>query len=216
MIAFERPHVWIAALPWLLFCIWLAWAQATALIQARRRVAPRFLARVTRYSRSSLALHLLAILALGLALLLMVAEPVRRQRPDPGGGEARVLLLIDASASMYATDVEGADGKVSRFEAARAVGRELVTTLDGARFGIVSFSGTATLHLPITSDRELVGIGLETLEAHTYYQNTGSSLAGALETVFAGDLARHELGNLARSSVKLDGCLFGRDHCCYP
>lgn len=213
MSGFERPIVWMAALPWLAFCVWLAWTQGTALTEARRRIAARSLARVTRYSRGSLTAHVAALMALGLGLLWMTAEPTTRQRPGSGAasgaGAGRVLLLIDASASMYATDAEpllgsapGADaGRVARFEAARAAGLRLVRALDDSSFGVVSFSGTATLHLPITADRELVESSLETLEVHTYYRNTGSSLAGALETVFrftaetAGDLQVVLLGD---------------------
>lgn len=209
MSGFERPAVWVGALPWAAFCVWLAWTQATARAEARRRVAPRFLTRVTRYSLGSLATHVAALLALGLGLLLMIAEPVVPRRPGPGAGAGRVLLLIDASASMYATDAEplskpapeSAEGEVARFDVARAAGLELVRTLDDSSFGVVSFSGTATLHLPITADRELVESSLETLEVHTYYRNTGSSLAGALETVFrftaetAGDLQVVLLGD---------------------
>ncbi|MDW8339159.1 MAG: VWA domain-containing protein [Thermoleophilia bacterium] len=73
--------------------------------------------------------------------------------------EAVVVLAIDVSRSMKATDVEP-----TRLEAARALARAFVAELlPRYRVGIVSFATRAAVALPPTEDRALVEDALEAL-----------------------------------------------------
>ena len=103
--------------------------------------------------------HLPAILfGLGTAgLLLAMARPtaavsIPRDR-------ASVMLVVDVSGSMAASDVQP-----SRIEAARQAGKTLIDRLPGqAQVGLVSFNGQANLTSPLTTDHQAVVSALEGL-----------------------------------------------------
>jgi Ca-activated chloride channel family protein len=100
-------------------------------------------------------IYLGAIAALALALArptMVVATP----RED-----ATVLLTIDVSGSMRATDVEP-----TRLDAARAAARSFVAQLpEGIRIGIVSFASHPETLVAPTTDREAVEAALTSLTA---------------------------------------------------
>ena len=99
--------------PGLLLTLGIAWclvfwrfavAQRRAVRWVEAQVAPRFRPLLTAYRRSNLALHLSLVFVLGLLLVVAAAGP-----GESGEGEAtvaggRLLLLLDASASMAADD----------------------------------------------------------------------------------------------------------------
>ncbi|MDQ6743681.1 MAG: VWA domain-containing protein [Candidatus Dormibacteraeota bacterium] len=103
--------------------------------------------------------HLPAVLfGLGtLGLLLAMARPtaaisIPRDR-------ASVMLAVDVSGSMAASDVQP-----SRIEAARAAARTLIDRLPGqAQVGLVSFNGQANVISPPTTDHQAVESALEGL-----------------------------------------------------
>jgi Ca-activated chloride channel homolog len=73
--------------------------------------------------------------------------------------QATVMLAIDTSRSMQATDV-----KPSRLRAAVKAADEFVSKIPKKfRIGIVSFASSARLALPPTADRSLVHVALEDL-----------------------------------------------------
>ena len=97
-----------------------------------------------------------AIAALGL-LIVGIARPhvVRDVTRD----EATVVLTIDVSRSMAATDVEP-----SRFAAAKAAAATFLDEVpDSYRVGIVAFSSSAAPVLPPTTDREAARAALREL-----------------------------------------------------
>jgi Ca-activated chloride channel family protein len=90
-------------------------------------------------------------------LLLAMARPtaaisVPRER-------AAVMLTVDVSGSMAATDVQP-----SRIEAARQAARTLIEQLPGqARVGLISFNAQANVVAPLTSDHQAVEDALQGL-----------------------------------------------------
>jgi Ca-activated chloride channel family protein len=85
--------------------------------------------------------------------------------------EATVILAMDSSGSMTATDVEP-----SRMAAAREAASSFVDGLpDGFRVGVVSFSNEADVVVPPTADREEVLRGLGSLRA-----DNGTALGDAI------------------------------------
>jgi Ca-activated chloride channel family protein len=107
-------------------------------VLARGSVLPR---------RAGLRLALrLGALAFG---ILALARP---QLGDRTGELARtgrdVLVLLDLSRSMNATDVGG-----TRLAVARRLGWETISASPGDRVGLVVFGGSAFLQLPLTSDQ---------------------------------------------------------------
>lgn len=204
--SFARPDLLLLALPWVALWGWFALRQWRAWRWVEARVVPRFRASATAVaSRRGLAARLGLLLATGLALVAAAARPEAIGGDLGAGGDdrpIRLVLLVDASASMHAQDaIEGplpagpADGPAPRrLEQAKAVAIGLVEALPRAEVGLVSYSGAATLHLPLTRDREALLEALRVLEIHSFYQSTGSSLAGALDAAL--HFVRPERGGL--------------------
>lgn len=191
MMGFEAASWLWLALP--VFGLWWLFAgvQRRALAWLDENVAPRFRARFSIYGRRSLWLHLSLLLLMALALVMAAAGPFARGKTEAISTSGRLLLLVDGSASMWAEDVEPVepeaaeptDRSLRRIDIARSVATGLMRELEGYRFALASFSGTSAIHLPMTDNRPLVEEALATLEVHSYYRNTGSSLAGALDVV---------------------------------
>jgi Ca-activated chloride channel homolog len=115
--------------------------------------------------------HLPAALALAAlaALLVALARPqTTHARPR---SHATVVLTLDVSGSMSATDV-----RPTRLEAAKAAARTFINQLPkGFRIGVVSFSTTAQVAAPATTDRSLVLSAIDSLRA-----NGGTAIGDAL------------------------------------
>jgi len=189
---FETPWILLLAPVLLAALAPLARRQLEALQEIDLHCAPRFRSVLTTHDRKSLIRHLLF---LGVLLMLLIGAGAHPSLPGSERGVAgavRLVLLLDASTSMWATDVESmtwladASGELPRhrLEAARRLAGEVLRDLDSPEVALVSFSGTTTLHLPLTGDAAAIEGALATLEAHNYYRATGSSLSGALDELF--------------------------------
>ncbi len=114
-------------------------------------------------------------LSAGLYLLALVGAVLALARPtlpvlqaDP---KAAVVLTVDISLSMRATDV-----KPSRFEAARAALRTFIRELpEGIRVALVTFSRDAHLVVPLTTDRGRLLEAVDFLEL-----NLGTAIGDAI------------------------------------
>lgn len=129
--------------------------------------------------------HVAAILFLG-ALASLVVALARPAREELVGIErATVVVAIDTSLSMQATDVAP-----SRFDAARAAARSFVDIVpEEVNIGLVSFAGTATIRVAPTTDRRAVERAIEDLalsESTAIGDAILASLA-AVETVPASE-----------------------------
>jgi Ca-activated chloride channel family protein len=147
-------------LPWLLVLLvaLLPVAAAFAALARWRRTASLRLvrgdgARVSRVRRAAKAALVLTALAL---VVVAAARPQRGSKrillPREG---TDVMIVLDVSASMLATDIEP-----NRFERTKGILTGLVDRLQGDRVGLTVFAGTAGLRFPLTSDmtavRELI------------------------------------------------------------
>jgi len=131
----------------------------------RRRYAVRFtnlaLLRQVMGPAPSVRRHLPPLLfLLGLAgLLLAMARPTATLRVP--GPPVSVMLAIDVSGSMQATDVVP-----TRMDAARAAARTLIDDLpSNARVGVVSFNSSAVVVAPLSDDHQAARSALDTLQA---------------------------------------------------
>jgi Ca-activated chloride channel family protein len=100
-----------------------------------------------------------ALLVLALAAMVVsLARPTREERVPRE--RATVLLAIDVSISMDATDVAP-----SRLKAAQAAATTFARRLPPRiNLGLVSFAGSATVRVPPTTDREAVVSAIDRLE----------------------------------------------------
>ena len=104
-----------------------------------------------RHVPTILALASLAVLVIGIARPHVVRDVTRN--------EATIVLAIDTSRSMAATDVEP-----SRFDAAREAAQEFLDEVPPQyAVGIVSFATSADPVLPPTLDREAARVALREL-----------------------------------------------------
>ncbi len=131
--------------------------------------------------RSSLLLMLQFLLLL--LLLAALAQPVLQTEAPPS---ARVILLIDRSASMSATDVDGG----SRLEAAKAAALQIVQRLGRGgqpnQMMVVAFASTAQVMTSFESDRRTLREAI----ASTTETDERANLEAALE--LAGAFASRE------------------------
>ena len=106
-----------------------------------------------------------AAAALLAAIVLLVAAWARPTRPERVPRErATVMLAIDTSTSMRATDVDP-----SRLEAAKAAASDFVDGMpDRFRLGLVAFNGNARQLVAPTQDHDSVHDALERLRLDNY------------------------------------------------
>jgi len=104
--------------------------------------------------------HLSAFLY-GLALVLAILALARPQATIPAPDNlAGVMLAIDISHSMRTQDIDP-----DRFTAAKKAAQSFVSALpDGAKVGLVSFAGYATLEVGLTTDHQRVIDQIDLLE----------------------------------------------------
>jgi Ca-activated chloride channel homolog len=106
---------------------------------------------------------------------------------------ATVILVIDASLSMQATDVEP-----SRLSAAQNAVRTFLDRVPKrVRVGLVVFSGEAEVGAPPTTDHELVRESVDSIGAFSGYG--GTAIGDAL--VRAVELGRQSLGTRSLSAA---------------
>lgn len=117
------------------------------------------------------------------AIGLAAAGPhwgVREVEGRPAGRD--VVLVVDVSRSMLVRDLIP-----DRLERQRLLARQLVRELEGSRVGLVAFAGRAHILSPLTTDRGVLELYLDALDAEIASQG-GSSLATAIRQ--GTDLAR--------------------------
>ena len=146
------------AWPWVLWSLLLVPLLAAGYLglqrRRRRRVAVAYssiaLIRAAAPARSAWRRHLPFVLVLGALASLGVAGARPQARLDVPVAGAAVIVALDVSRSMCATDVDP-----NRLTAAQAAVREFVQAQDGStRIGLVVFSGFAQVAVPPTTERK--------------------------------------------------------------
>jgi Ca-activated chloride channel family protein len=171
--------------PWWLLALLVVVALAAAYIwneRRRRRNTMRFTnlgvlekiapKRPGRVRHAPVALILVALTCLVVALAgPLTTEQVPRNR-------ATVMLAIDVSLSMRATDVSP-----SRLQTAEQAATEFVDQLPpGINLGLVSFAGTATVLVSPTRDRDTVKRAISTLQL-AESTATGEAIQASLASI---------------------------------
>jgi Ca-activated chloride channel family protein len=122
--------------------------------------------------------HLPAIVLVGALMLLTtaMAGPTAEQRVPRN--RATVLLVIDVSLSMQATDV-----RPSRLHAAQVAAKSFAEGLTpGVNLGLISFAGTATVLVAPTTDRAPVSGAIDGLKL-AQSTATGEAIFAALQSI---------------------------------
>src|SRR5688572_23793704 len=173
--------VWHHAL-WLLLALPLLAGAYLAWLRRRMKAAVRYPAfPVMRQSMTPAARfrpHVPPVLFLAgfAAMVLAVARPVFLTRAP--SGQPTVVLLMDVSLSMAASDVPP-----TRLDAARAAAKQFVDAQPAdVRIAVVAFGGHADVVQPPTTSRAMVTAALDRLELQRYTA-IGNGLMGALLTI---------------------------------
>jgi Ca-activated chloride channel family protein len=133
---------------------------------------PAVLERMARLPRAPW--RLLRGLALGAGTGLLAASAFLGGRsPATDDGSRETVLVLDASNSMRAADVEP-----DRLARQRTLARELVARA-GGRFGVVAFAGRAWALSPLTRDRSAVLMFVDAVDPELVGRG-GTSLASAV------------------------------------
>ena len=157
---------------------------AVAQKRARRRRVLRFanlelLQSVARPSRRRWR-HLPAALLVASLALLTTAMAGPTHDVQVPRNRAVVMLVIDVSESMVATDVAP-----NRLAAAKEAGKRFADELTpGINLGLVEFAGTATLLMAPTSDHSAVKAAVDSLRA-AERTATGEGIFTALQAIAA-------------------------------
>ncbi|WP_299951936.1 VWA domain-containing protein [uncultured Modestobacter sp.] len=153
--------------PWWLFAL-LAVVALVALYVVLQLRRARYAARFTNVAllgtlvpkRAGWRRHVaFGLVTLGLGVLVVsLAQPSTEVRVPRE--RATVIMAVDVSLSMRATDVEP-----DRFEAMQQAAQEFVEVLpERINLGLVSFAGTATTLVTPTTEREEVATAIRNLE----------------------------------------------------
>src|SRR5262245_2301425 len=171
---------------WLLLAVPLLLGLYVWLMRRRNKAALRYasiaLMREALTSGPRLRRHvppLLVLLAL-VALIVAVARP-RAQVTLPSE-QRTIILAMDTSLSMRATDISPSRIVAAR-DAAKAFIREQPSDV---RIGVVSFAGSATLVQRPTRDREEVIAAIDRLQLQVHTA-IGSGIIASLATLFPKD-----------------------------
>jgi Ca-activated chloride channel homolog len=119
----------------------------------------------------------LSLAALGLCTIALAGPTAEQKVPR---NRATVMLLIDVSLSMRATDIEPTRIAAAQREAKRFV-RDLTP---GINLGLVSFAGSATVLVPPTTERASVIRAIDNLKL-AEATGTGEAIFAALSSIEA-------------------------------
>jgi Ca-activated chloride channel family protein len=147
-----RPQWLWALVPAIL--IWLGlWRLQDRVAEWKKLIDPHLLEHllVERGRRHRLRpIHLTLVLWVLCAVAL--AGPTWEREPSPfADDQAGLMVLLKASETMNATDVQP-----SRLERAKHKLTDLLEQREGAATGLVAYSGSAHLVMPLTRDRRIV------------------------------------------------------------
>lgn len=137
---------------------------------------PALLGRLSEtYSADRRAIKaVLALAALGCALLAAARPQVGLQITRGTARGIDLVVALDVSASMLARDV-----KPSRIERAKVELAALISSLEGSRVGIIAFAGSALPTCPLTSDSRAARMFLDALR-HGVVEDPGTDIGEAI------------------------------------
>jgi Ca-activated chloride channel family protein len=173
---FLRP-LWLLALGPAALAGWLLWRQQDPRRSYGAIIAPHLLAHLviragkTRWLRPEVVL----LGALPLSILAL-AGPSWRQEPSPFAEDhAAAMVVMKIAPSMQASDLQP-----SRLERAQHKLHDWLALRPGARAGLIAYSGSAHLVMPLTRDSRIVEQMAQALEP-SVMPVQGEALADALK-----------------------------------
>jgi Ca-activated chloride channel family protein len=156
---FLRPLWLLLTVPWLLvwYGLWRQQDDASSWLQIVDRHLLEHLLVGESAGRRLRPIQLL--LVVGIVSTLALAGPAWRLEPSPfADDEAGLVVILKVSGTMLATDVQP-----SRLERAKHKLRDLLELRKGSSSGLIVYSGSAHLVMPLTRDDRIVTAMVEDL-----------------------------------------------------
>lgn len=172
---FIRPY-WLLALVPAMWVWWRVWRRHDARSTWKQLIAPHLLPYLLTGGddhRRIRPIHLLAIMW-ALSVLALAGPTWTREASPFAEDEAGMMVLLKVTPSMMATDVQP-----TRLDRAKHKLRDLLEVREGAATGLIAYSGSAHLVMPLTRDRVIINTMAEGLTPETM-PVTGDDLAAAL------------------------------------
>jgi Ca-activated chloride channel homolog len=117
----------------------------------------------------------LQMIGLGFFIVALTRPQAGVQQRDIQQSGRNILIAIDTSKSMLATDLSP-----NRLTRAKLAAQDLLEKLPGDRVGLIAFAGRSFLQAPLTTDHDAVTESVQALD-HTSIPRGGSSLAAAID-----------------------------------
>lgn len=114
-----------------------------------------------------------------------------------------IMVLVDVSKSMKSTDVQP-----SRFEKVKFELNRLVTSLPNNRFGMIVFSSSAFLQVPLTFDTEAFNLFIQALSLEQI-NSGGTNICAAIDMATQKLLYKRDSNNSKIILLFTDGENFG-------
>jgi Ca-activated chloride channel homolog len=177
VIRFDYPYfLWLLLLiPFWIGGLW--WS-----LRQRKRASELFAGRTLldriAYSMSFTRMRVKAVFWLFAWILIVLgaaAPQIGTRMEDVKREGIDVMLAIDVSNSMLATDIQP-----SRLESAKQEIQKFIGGLKGDRIGIVAFAGSAIVHCPLTTDYGAVKLLTRILQPDLVPEQ-GTALADAID-----------------------------------
>ena len=158
-IHFLRPYWLLSLLPLLAVC-WTIWQRQDSYTQLKKVVSPHLLEHLVVGEKHVQPLRPVFLLsAVWIFSAIALAGPAWEKEPTPfADDDAGLVVLLKVSGTMQATDVQP-----SRLERAKHKLRDLLQQRKGAATGLIVYSGSAHLVLPLTRDERIVSAMVDDL-----------------------------------------------------
>ncbi len=173
---FLRPFWLLAVLP-ALAVWWGLWRQQDRTASWRQVVDPHLLEHLIVGESTRRRLRpVQLLLVIWIISTVALAGPAWRMEPSPfADDEAGLVVLLKVSGTMLASDVQP-----SRLERAKHKLRDLLELRKGSSTGLIVYSGSAHLVMPLTRDDRIVSTMVEDLTPELMPVD-GDALAQALQ-----------------------------------
>jgi Ca-activated chloride channel family protein len=170
-----RPY-WLFGLLPVLLIWWLLWRRQDSFARWQRVMDPHLLPHLIVGDDNNKRLrpvHLL--LVIWLLTVVALAGPSWRMQSSPFAEQSSLMVVLKTSESM-----ESADVQPSRIERAKQKIHDLLSARPGSENGLVVYSGSAHLVMPLTSDDRIIDTMLGELTPEIMPVD-GDALADALQ-----------------------------------
>jgi Ca-activated chloride channel family protein len=173
---FLRP-LWLLVLVPTALAGWLLWRQQDPRRGYGAIIAPHLLAHLVIRAGKTTVLRPEVVLLCALPLsILALAGPSWRQEPSPfAEDQAAAIVVLKIAPSMQASDLQP-----SRLERAQHKLHDWLALRPGARAGLIAYSGSAHLVMPLTRDSRIVEQMAQALDP-SVMPVQGEALAEALK-----------------------------------